>query len=115
MKRWYFRKEPRFSLKGATGKTYKVFDSTGMHGYQAMQRAERYQEKYGGIEIVHIDDNAHAGSILILIPHKGMGITTIFVPQCTSESNIFFLYPDHVAGFSKALNKMNREVKCPIK
>jgi hypothetical protein len=107
MKRWYYKKEKHFLSKGWSDREYKAFDSSKMLGYSAMQKVERYEKKYGGIKIVYVDDNVFAGSMLVLIPHDKMGITVIFIPQCTDEKDIFFLYPNHI----KQLNKTIDEIK----
>lgn len=109
MKRWYYKKEKRFTLKGDTNREYKIFDSSKMLGYSAMLKVERYEKKYGGIKIVNVDDNVHAGSMLVLIPHKEMGITVIFIPQCTDKKDIFFLYPEHIERMNETINEMKKE------
>ena len=83
-KEWYFSRRDN-------GK--RVFDSTKMVGSEAIGRVKDYSITHPQIKIVSVDDYVFSGSIIILIPHVDMGITAIFVPQCTTVNNQFFLYP----------------------
>ena len=102
-------------VKQADGKIKKLklrsFDelelSRRLVGYEVQCRVERYIKRYcPEIKIIHCDDSIHASSILLLIPHPSMGITIIFIPQCTSIQNQFFLYSKHYAMLMKELKKM---------
>lgn len=76
-------------------------------GYDVLIRIERYVKRYcPEIKVLRVDDECHSGSDLLLIPHPKMGITVIFIPQCTSIQNQFFLYEGHHKALSKALKKM---------
>lgn len=77
-------------------------------GYDFMQRAERFAKKNKRISIISCDDNYHAGSDLVVIPHEDRfevwGWTVVYIPQCTGESPIeFFLYPDHLKEFLEVM------------
>lgn len=83
-------------------------------GHKAIQRIERYVKRYcPEIKIVPCDDQCYAGSILLLIPHPEHGITVMFVPQCTTIQNQFFLYPTHFKALTKALNQLKSVYKTP--
>lgn len=60
------------------------------------------------IKIVRCDDSNYAGSDLLLIPHPKHGITIMFIPQCTSIQNQFFLYENHYISLVRELNKMGK-------
>lgn len=84
-------------------------------GYEAMCKVKRYIGRYlPEIKIVHVDDSVFAGSDVLLIPHPAMGITVMFIPQCTTIQNQFFLYENHYKGLLKALKQMKDTYK-PIK
>lgn len=89
----------------------KEFDVTQLTGYRAMCRMENFIKKHPEIVEVHVDDASFASSSLYLIPHKGMGVTVWFIPQCTSEQNEFFLYPHHLDNLINELKKMKRGLK----
>ena len=76
-------------------------------GYEVIENVERYIKRYcKEIKIVYCDDSYHSGSIILLIPHINHGITTMFIPQCTSIQNSFFLYGNHFNFLIKELEKM---------
>ena len=87
----------------------KVFDSTKMIGYEAIEKVEQYVETHEDIYIVSIDDSVFASSILVFIPHPEMGITIIFVPQCTTNLNEFFLYPEMINRIQKKLDELKEK------
>lgn len=72
-------------------------------GYPLMQRIDKWRQKNPEVMSVTVDDDYHAGSRLIFIPHEDdytyMGCTVVYIPQCTGEDPIrFFLYPCHIAS-----------------
>lgn len=76
-------------------------------GYEVIENVERYVKRYcKEIQIVRVDDSYHAGSIILLIPHINHGITTMFIPQCTSIQNSFFLYGSDFNELIKGLEKL---------
>ena len=102
----------KFKIDGKT-KTIKTYPFNEMEfqkrlcGYEVIERIEKYVKKQcPEIKIVNCDDNVHAGSILLLIPHPNHGITIMFIPQCTYTQNIFFLYDNHHKMLNEELNKM---------
>jgi len=84
-------------------KTFGTFD---VIGYEAMEKIENYVKKNPEIKIVECDDDINAGSILLLIPHPKFGITVMFIPQCTSVQNTFFLYEGNCEQLIKTLTDM---------
>src|SRR5579859_5580156 len=73
-------------------------------GYEVMCKVKKYVERYlPEIKHVHVDDEVFAGSDLFLIPHPKMGISVLYIPQCTSIQNQFFLYENHFKALNKAL------------
>lgn len=76
-------------------------------GYDAMLKIEAYVKTNPEISLSYCDDEMFAGSMLVIVPHKGMGNTVIYVPQLTTITNQFFLYPNHQALLIEALNKNN--------
>lgn len=78
-------------------------------GYEAMERIRKWARRYAPqIRFVRCDDSVYSGSDILLIPHPKHGITVIFIPQCTSVQNQFFLYKSHFEMLIKELNKMKR-------
>lgn len=72
-------------------------------GYDLIERVAKWAFKHPEVRTVRVDDAAHANSDLVFVPHqskrKVMGISVVFIPQCTGEDPIrFFLYP---SGFSR--------------
>ena len=82
---------------------------TVLSGYEVMEKIESYAKENPEISIAHCDDDLFASSILVIIPHKDMGNTVLFVPQLTTITNKFFLYPNHQASLIKALNDNTHE------
>lgn len=76
-------------------------------GNEVIEDIERYVKRYcKEIKIVHCDDSYHSGSILLLIPHITHGVTVMFIPQCTTIQNNFFLYHGHYKMLMKELKNM---------
>lgn len=75
---------------------FKSFDeyalSQKLVGYDVMNRVSKYVKRYcPEIKEIYCDDAVHASSSIFLIPHPKMGITILYIPQCTNiqKSNIF--------------------------
>jgi hypothetical protein len=109
-------KQEVIKIKAADGKVHKFktrsFNdlelSRRLVGYDVMVKIERYVSRYcPEIKIVHCDDDHHAGSDLLLIPHIKHGISIIFIPQCTDTQNRFFLYESHCKELMKELKAMS--------
>lgn len=86
-----------------------------LKGYAFMQAVERWAKKYPEVQVVSVDDNHHAGSYLVLVPHydeiqkEYWGTTLVYIPQCSGEDAIdFFMYPGHLDGFWDAMEKLKR-------
>ena len=111
MKRWYYKNRYAFSFKTLkeTKKVIREFDPTKMVGYSAMQKVKYYKKKYGGIETSFVDDDSFMSSMIVLIPHPKMGITSIYIPQCGYNINTFFMYPCHFDTLIKTINNMKKE------
>lgn len=91
-------------------------------GYELMCRIEKYAEKHPELEVVTVDDDHFASSLLVLLPHHDkktgsyFGTSVIYVPQCTGEDPIrFFLYPGHAHGLLGALGKLRKTYKGVVK
>jgi len=100
---------------GANGKKFKIkhrsFNdlelSRRLTGYEAMCKVEKFVKKCcPEIKIIRCYDSIYAGSDILLIPHPNHGITVIFIPQCTTVQNQFFLYKNHHKELVKALKEM---------
>jgi len=83
-------------------------------GYDLMQRVEAYAKRNRSIVITGCDDYAHAGAILVLVPHvneKGhWGTSVLFINQSSNEQPAeFFLYPDHETALRKGLTEAKRK------
>lgn len=77
-------------------------------GYEVMCKIKKYVTKYcPEIKIINCDDSTYAGSDILLIPHPNHGITIIFIPQCTTIQNQFFLYENHYKMLLKVLKEMS--------
>ena len=81
-------------------------------GYEVIEKIEEFVEKEcPEIKIVYCDDDIYASSILLLIPHPKHGITIMFISQCTTIQNKFFLYDNHYINLLNTLKKMKRTYK----
>lgn len=84
-------------------------------GHEVIEKIEKYAARYcKDIKVVRCDDSTYAGSSLILVPHPKHGITIVFIPQCTSIQNQFFLYENHYKALTKALREMKDVYKGSI-
>jgi hypothetical protein len=114
MTKWYYKEVDEYrydkdEFGQPTGKKVKEFDVTQMAGYDCMCRVQKYAEKHPEIVVVGVDDELYAGSYLVLIPHPTHGITMIFIPQCTTINNQWFLYPSYLKGLQTALEEMKKK------
>ena len=90
---------------------YKNFNewelSKRLVGYEVLEKMEKYVARHcKEIKVVRCDDSVYAGSSIFLVPHPNHGITVLFVPQCTTIQNQFFLYDNHYKNLMKALKEM---------
>lgn len=116
LQKYYYNMVKRTTYKkgkfGQTKRKYKHLDISKVTGYDAMCRVGRFAEDNPNIRIVGCDDSHHCGSDIVLIPHednkKYWGTTVLFIPQCTNEKNIFFLYPEHLDNLIEELKKIQR-------
>jgi len=81
-----------------------------LKGYDLMEAAEKWAKKHPEIQSVRVDDDRHASSDLVIMPHENgkdfMGLTMLYIPQCTGERPIrFFLYPRAIQRLIEALSK----------
>ena len=107
-------------IVGDNGKKYKWkyrgFNdyelSKRLVGSEVMDKIEKYVKRScPEIKILRCDDDHHATSFLLLVPHPKMGITVMYIPQCTSVQNTFFLYENHCNNLIKALTEMKSVYK----
>lgn len=107
-------------LKNDKGKVkkikYRSFNelelSRRLVGYEVMCRIKKYVNRYcPQIKIIRCDDSVYASSDILLIPHPKHGITIMFIPQCTTVQNQFFLYDRHFECLMEELNKMKSVYK----
>jgi len=100
---------------GANGKKFKIkhrsFDelelSRRLVGNEVMCKVEKFVKRCcPEIKIIRCDDSIYASSNILLIPHPNHGITVIFIPQCTTVQNQFFLYQKHHKELIKSLKEM---------
>lgn len=99
-------------------------------GYSAMTSAEKYATKFDDrFYVVTVDDAKHASSSLILYIHKDerqfnvfsgketphfMGVSVKFIPQISSDSSTFFLYPENIERLIDVLRHIRkRMIKYP--
>lgn len=112
------------SKKGGIHHLYHTFnDKLGIgqcpttypsNGYEFMCEIGKFAKKHPEIVECVVDDDAHAGSRIYLIPHKDndsyWGTTCLYVPQCTGENPIrFFLYPEHLNELIAGLQAMKKQ------
>lgn len=95
----------KFNFKYRDYNEYEL--SKRLVGYEVMCKIEKYVNRScPEIKIIRCDDSVYAGSFILLIPHPKMGITMMFIPQCTYIGNQMFLYNNHYKMFTKALREM---------
>lgn len=86
-----------------------VFAVEQMVGSEASDLVYEYAKTYPDIKIVSCDDRQFMNSDIVLIPHPEMGISVIYIPQCGTDRNRFFLYPGHIERLTKALEEMKEK------
>ncbi len=95
-KTWY-----KFCEKFGEGSLGDSFPN--LCGGDKMDEVEEWAKDFPEVKITRCDDNHHAGSLLVIIPHPKHGITILFIPQLTSEKHYFFLYPSQQEALVQAL------------
>ena len=85
-------------------------DGKQLKGYELMEAADKWAEKHPEVQTVVVDDDHHATSDLVIMPHENgkdfMGLTVLYIPQCTGENPTrFFLYPRAIQRLIEALSK----------
>ncbi len=85
-------------------------------GYTLIEKVRKWAIQYPTVQISRCDDQVHAGSDLVFIPHESkcryMGTTVVYIPQCTGEGPTeFFLYPAHTDSLIKVLQKIKDSEK----
>jgi len=100
---------------------FKNFDGKWKYiGYDLMVQVAKWAKKFPeDVKIVVCDDSYFAGSDLICIEHRStheyMGISVVFIPQCTGEQpTTFFLYPGHRRNFYRTLRSMGKKRENPL-
>lgn len=96
---WY-----SFCEKFGSGVLGDSFDE--LAGGDVMDEVEEWAKKFPDVKITRCDDNHHAGSLLVLIPHPKHGVTVLFIPQLTNEKHYFFLYPSQQKALIEALESI---------
>jgi hypothetical protein len=81
-------------------------DNDFENGSESMEKIEQYANEHPEIVVCGCDDQAFASSDLVLVPHPDMGITVLYVPQCSGGWAQFFLYPGHLSRLIDALTEM---------
>lgn len=100
-----FANGKKFKLKHRSFNDLEL--SRRLTGYEAMCKVEKFVKRCcPEIKIIRCDDSNYAASDILLIPHPNHGITVIFIPQCTTVQNQFFLYKNHHKELVKALKEM---------
>jgi hypothetical protein len=85
-------------------------------GYKMMKQVEKFAKKHPEVILLSCDDSYHAGSMIVLIPHRSKeeywGTTVVSIPQCTGEPPLeMFLYPGHAMEIERALHIVNQEYR----
>jgi hypothetical protein len=97
-------------------------DATGRFkwsGWELMQKICKFAERHPECILLPCDDNYHASSDTLLIPHEDeyeyWGTTAIIVPQ-NGEPVEIFMYPDELKLWQQALVKLNKRhtAKAPL-
>jgi hypothetical protein len=103
MAQWYYR--------DTNGE--RVFDPSQMIGYEAMERAESYAKTHpDDIHLVYCDDDVFNTSLLVLVRHEDAeeywGTTVFYIPQTSTTTNTFFLYPSHATDLRNSLRRLKK-------
>lgn len=98
-----------------TKRKYKHIDLLKIHGWTAICWACEFIKNNPKVINCPVDDNSHASSDLLLIPHEDKneywGTTVMFIPQCNNEQGVFFLYPPDLSNLIKELQKIEKRQK----
>jgi len=110
-RRWSIKAMKRNGSFVETKRKFKHFNPKKMTGHEAICWLRKFIENnHPDLIEVRCDDSAHCGSSVFLIPHETdkeyWGTTVVYIPQCTDDQNMFFLYPDHLNRFVKELQKI---------
>ena len=79
-------------------------------GYDIIEQIENYVNTNKQIKLIWVYDSVHASSIILLVPHPTFGITILYVPQCTTHQNEFFLYQQNRKTLMSELQTMSEWV-----
>lgn len=106
-----FKTEKNNNIHGIYHDFKKNFPDGYSEGSDMMDGVEEWAKKHPSVVICGCDDDHHAGSDLVIIPHENKyklwGVTVVYIPQCTGEPPTrFFLYPNHLKGLLEGLGKM---------
>jgi hypothetical protein len=74
-------------------------------GYEFMVAVDKFAAKNPEVVVTDCDDNSFCGSSIALIPHKGMGISVVIIPQY-GEPCCIFLYPNHATQLVTELGRI---------
>ncbi len=83
--------------------------SEKMSGYECMNELDKYVKEHPEVVLVPTDDSVFASSYFVLVPHPDMGITIVFVPQCTTIQNQMFMYSRHSDILIEEITKMKEK------
>jgi len=100
---------------------FMTFDGDGymgsdfkFHGYDLMQKVEKFVRYNPSCALIHCDDNLHCGSYILLIPHEldkeYWGTTVVNIPQYGIPTCLF-LYPYHLEQMLVSLKTLNKRYK----
>lgn len=78
-------------------------------GDEVLTAVDQYAQEHPEVIVVPVDDDSFSSSSLVLVPHPQMGISALFIPQCTQTQNQFFLYPAHLNALQQTLTKLQDE------
>lgn len=87
----------------------EVFKVTG---YPLLKKAEAFAKKHvdDGVRITNCDDDVHASSSVLYIPHETRneywGTSLVIIPQMGNPA-IIFLYPRHASKMIEVLSEIN--------
>jgi hypothetical protein len=88
--------------------TKEIVDNKGKAHKLKYRNFNEYElsKRLVGYEVMEKINWYVKSSDILLIPHPKHGITIMFIPQCTSIQNQFFLYEGHYNMLMKELKEM---------
>jgi hypothetical protein len=109
----------------ALHRLWRAFMSAFDKAKDKSEAAERFAKTHKDVKLVGCDDDVHANSLLVFVPHVDpkanlkldkstcgapyWGTSVKYIPQCTGEKPIaFFLYPSHLKGLIAALTELQK-------